>query len=84
MRAFRWPRPSWDHDCCCRGRWRVAWNSSPRRLPGVEVVHTRGDGTGVPFVMAPWMPVFCLLWLSGPEHVCIFGAEPCFFLIFEH
>jgi hypothetical protein len=23
------------------------------RLPGVEVVHTRGDGTGVPFVMAP-------------------------------
>jgi hypothetical protein len=21
--------------------------------PGVEVVHTRGDGTGVPFVMAP-------------------------------
>jgi hypothetical protein len=24
------------------------------------------------------------LWLSGPEHVCIFGTEPCFFLIFEH
>jgi hypothetical protein len=21
------------------------------------------------------------LWLSGPEHVCIFGTEPCFFLI---
>jgi hypothetical protein len=30
------------------------------------------------------MPVFCSLWLSGPEHVCIFGAEPCFFLVFEH
>ena len=42
-----------DHGCCCRGRWRVARNSSPCRLPGVEVVHTRGDGTGVPFVMAP-------------------------------
>jgi hypothetical protein len=27
---------------------------------------------------------FCSLWLLGPEHVCIFGAEPCFFLIFEH
>jgi hypothetical protein len=26
---------------------------SPRRIPGVEVVHTRGDGTRVPFVMAP-------------------------------
>jgi hypothetical protein len=23
----------------------------------------------------------CLLWLSGPEHVCIFGTEPCFVLI---
>jgi hypothetical protein len=30
--------------------------SSPRRL---EVVHTRGDETSVPFVMALWMPV-CL------------------------
>jgi hypothetical protein len=28
--------------------------------------------------------VFCSLWLSGPEHVCNFGTEPCFFLIFEH
>jgi hypothetical protein len=23
----------------------------------------------------------CSLWLSGHEHVCIFGTEPCFFLI---
>jgi hypothetical protein len=23
----------------------------------------------------------CSLWLSGPEHVCTFGTEPCFFLI---
>jgi hypothetical protein len=23
----------------------------------------------------------CSLWLSGPEHVCIFGTEPCFLLI---
>jgi hypothetical protein len=28
--------------------------------------------------------VLCSLWLSGPEHVCNFGTEPCFFLIFEH
>jgi hypothetical protein len=52
--------------------------------PSSGVVRTCGGGTGVPFVMAPWMPVFCPLWLSGPERVCIFGAEPYFFLIFEH
>ena len=46
-------RPSWDHGCCCRCRWRVAQSLSPHRPPGVEVVHTRMDGTGVPFVMAP-------------------------------
>jgi hypothetical protein len=23
----------------------------------------------------------CSLWLSRPEHVCIFGVKPCFFLI---
>jgi hypothetical protein len=23
----------------------------------------------------------CSLWLSGPEHVCIFVMKPCFFLI---
>jgi hypothetical protein len=23
----------------------------------------------------------CSLWLLGPEHVCISGTEPCFFLI---
>lgn len=23
----------------------------------------------------------CSLWLSGPEHVCIFDTEPCFFFI---
>ena len=28
--------------------------------------------------------VFCSSWLSRPEHVCNFGTEPCFFLIFEH
>jgi hypothetical protein len=32
---------------------RVARSSSSRRLSDVEVVHTRGSGTGVPFVMAP-------------------------------
>ena len=32
-----------------------------RGLPGVEVVHTRGDGTRVLFVMAPRMPVFLFI-----------------------
>jgi hypothetical protein len=26
----------------------------------------------------------CSLWLSGPEHVCIFGTESCSFPHFEH
>ena len=25
----------------------------------------------------------CSLWLSGPEHVCIFGTDPCFFSSFR-
>jgi hypothetical protein len=53
MRAFQLQSLSWDHRCCCRGPWRVARSLSPRMLSGVEVVHTRGGGTGVPFVMAP-------------------------------
>ena len=47
-----------DHGCCCRGRWQVSRCSSPRRL---EVAHTRGDGTGVPFVTALRMPVFLFI-----------------------
>jgi hypothetical protein len=31
--------------------------------------------------MAPGVPVFCSLRMSRPEHVRIFGAEPCFFFI---
>jgi hypothetical protein len=27
------------------------------------------------------MTVSCSLRLSGPEHVCSFGMEPCFFFI---
>jgi hypothetical protein len=31
----------------------------------------------------PNASVFCSFRLSGPEHVCNFDTEPCFFLIFE-
>jgi hypothetical protein len=31
----------------------ASWSLSSHRPSGVEVVHTRGSGTGVPFVMAP-------------------------------
>jgi hypothetical protein len=37
----------------CSGRRRATWSLLSRRPSGVEVVHTRGSGTGVPFVMAP-------------------------------
>jgi hypothetical protein len=34
-------------------------------FPGVEVVHSRGDGTGVPFVMALRVPVFLFITAFG-------------------
>ena len=34
-------------------------------FPGVEVVHSRGDGTGVPFVMALRMPGFLFITAFG-------------------
>jgi hypothetical protein len=39
--------------CWCTGRRRATWSLLSRRPSGVEVVHTRGSGTGVPFVMVP-------------------------------
>jgi hypothetical protein len=69
------------------GRRRAARQSSvaPQAHPNrVGLFVPTEGGTGVPFVMALQMSVFCSLWLSGPEHVCNFGTEPCFFLIFEH
>jgi hypothetical protein len=42
-----------SYRCWCSGRRRATWSLLSRRPSGVEVVHTRGSGTGVPFVMAP-------------------------------
>ena len=39
--------------CWCIGCRRATQSSLSRRPSGVEVVHTRGSGIGVPFVMAP-------------------------------
>jgi hypothetical protein len=39
--------------CWCSGRGRVAWRSLSLRPSGVEVVHSCGNGPGVPFVMVP-------------------------------
>jgi hypothetical protein len=44
--------------CWCSGRRRATQGLLYRRPSGVEVVHARGSGTGVPFVMAPWVWVF--------------------------
>jgi hypothetical protein len=38
--------------CCCSGGRRATRSLSSRRPSDVEVVHTHGSGTGVPFVMA--------------------------------
>jgi hypothetical protein len=52
-----------------------------RRLSDVEVVHTCGSGTGLPFVMDTLSAGVYSLWLSGPEHPGILGAIPCFLLV---
>jgi hypothetical protein len=64
-RALSQQRPPRGHRCCCLAAWsggrchcccsgrRATQSLSPRRPSDVEVVHTRGSGTGVPFVMAP-------------------------------
>jgi hypothetical protein len=39
--------------CWCLGRRQATRSLLSRRPYGVEVVHTRGSGTGVPFVMVP-------------------------------
>jgi hypothetical protein len=47
-------RPKWRSlSLWCSGRRRATWSLSSRRPSCVEVVHTRGSGTEVPFVMAP-------------------------------
>jgi hypothetical protein len=53
----------------------------PRR----GVVRTCGGGNRSSVVSGTSnASAFCSLRLSGPEHVCNFDTEPCFFLIFEH
>jgi hypothetical protein len=39
--------------CWCSGRWRATWSLLSRGPPGVEVVHSCGNGPRVPFVMVP-------------------------------
>jgi hypothetical protein len=47
------PRQRLLSRCRCSDRRQATWSLSSRRPSGVEVVHTRGSGTRVPFVMAP-------------------------------
>jgi hypothetical protein len=56
-----------------------------RPFPWSGVVRTCGEGNRSSVHNGTSnASVFFSLWLSGPEHVCNFGTEPCFFLIFEH
>jgi hypothetical protein len=57
--------------CWCSGRRRATWSLLSRRPSGVEVVHTRGSGTGVPFVVVSLSMGVCSLWLLRPEHLGI-------------
>jgi hypothetical protein len=74
-------RPSWDHGCCCRGRWRVARKLVAPQAPrcgGCSYPRERNRSSVCNGTLSVGV---CSLWLSGPEHVCIFGTKPCFFLI---
>jgi hypothetical protein len=65
LRRRRPPATRGKANCCCQdrvqlsvfhlgdGRRQATWSLLSRRASGVEVVHTRGSGTGVPFVMVP-------------------------------
>jgi hypothetical protein len=53
----------------------------PMGPPMRGVVRTRGGGNWSSVCNGTLSAGVCSLWLSGPEHVCIFGMEPCFFLI---
>jgi hypothetical protein len=50
---------------------------------GVEVVRTRGSGTGVPFVMAPLVPVYVHCGCRD-LNIWVFGHEAVFLPYFEH
>jgi hypothetical protein len=50
---FSRPKRRSSPHCSCSGHRRATWSLLSRRPSGVEVVHTRGNGTGVPFVMVP-------------------------------
>jgi hypothetical protein len=50
---FSHPRRRSLSRCWCSGRRRATRGSLSRRPSGVEVVHSCGNGPGVPFVMVP-------------------------------
>jgi hypothetical protein len=50
---FSRPRRRSLSRCWCSGCRGATWSLLSRRPSGVEVVHTRRSGTGVPFVMVP-------------------------------
>jgi hypothetical protein len=57
--------------------------SSSRMPSNVGVVHTRRGGTGVPFVMAPGVPVFVHRGYWG-LNIYVFWREAMFFPHFKH
>jgi hypothetical protein len=58
---------------CCSASPPIVWGCLYLRRWNQSSVCNGTLNAGLLFIVA-----------VGPERVCIFGAEPCFFLIFEH
>jgi hypothetical protein len=73
------------------GPWLLLWRSLASRPESVVPQALRCGGCSYPrgwnrssVCNGTLSAGVCLLWLSGPEHVGIFGCNTVFFLIFEH
>jgi hypothetical protein len=69
--------------CWRSSRRRANRRLSSRRPSDVEVIHTRGSGTGVPFVMAPLVPV-CVHCGCRGLNIWVFECNTGFLPHFEH
>jgi hypothetical protein len=73
------------------GPWLLLWRSLASRPESIVPQALRCGGCSYPrgwnrssVCNGTLSAGVCLLWLSGPEHVGIFGCNTFFFLIFEH
>jgi hypothetical protein len=94
-RALWQQHPPRGYCCCCsaawsRGRCRCCSSGVGESSVGLLLLRRPPNVGGCSYLRrrnrssvcnGTLSACVCSLWLSGPEHVCIFGMKPCFFLI---